>query len=66
MHDIAPNKTARFKIDIYWSSAAPFGLFRRKPGFWGWEDWKLVEAFDSIDKCKEGYERIKDLPEYLA
>lgn len=59
------DKKPRFKIDVYWFTSAPFGLFARQRRLFS-DDWKLVEAYDSIDKCKERYERIKDLPEYLA
>lgn len=59
----------RFKIDLVCSSYAFFGLFVRRPAwhrrFTGMMRWEKVERFETRDKAREFYEKIKDLPEYL-
>lgn len=54
----------RFKIDLYNSCYAPFGLFfsRRR---WLGSYWDLVQNFETHEKAKEHYDKLKDLPEYL-
>ena len=54
----------RFKIDIYGSSYYLFALFINRSS-WFREEWEVVERFETRDKAKEYYEKIKDLPEYL-
>ncbi len=55
----------RFKIDFCGSVHFPFGLFFAKQKWWGGENWRLVESFDSRQQALDFYEKIKNLPEYL-
>ena len=54
----------RFKIDYYDSSWSPFALYRCHPGLF-WNNWVVIDRFETREKCRELYERVKDLPEYL-
>lgn len=54
----------RFKIDLYHSSLDPFALYVERKTLFG-SKWSYIERFETRDKAKEYYEKIKDLPEYL-
>lgn len=54
----------RFKIDYYNSNYAPFALYTREYSLWG-EKWTIIDRFETIEKAKEFYEKIRDLPQYL-
>lgn len=54
----------RFKIDLYGSTVCPFGLFFAKKTLFG-VNWIYLDHFETQEKAKEFYEKIKDLPEYL-
>jgi len=57
--------THRFKIDFNPDSTyVPVIICFSRKTFFG-ERWEKIGSFDSIDKAREHYEKIKDLPEYL-
>lgn len=57
---------SRFKIDFTPGSStySAFGLFWRQPTWFGGK-WVRVDTFETVEKAKEHYEKIKELPEYL-
>lgn len=57
---------ARFKIDFKpgHGTYSAFRLMWRSPTWYGGR-WVEVYTFDTQDKAREHYEKIKDLPEYL-
>ncbi len=54
----------RFKIDFYDSSFCPFALYFAERGYFS-VNWRRLQTFETQEKAKEFYEKIKDLPEYL-
>jgi len=54
----------RFKIDFYDSDYSPFALYRRERHMF-FDKWHVIDRRATRDKCREFYEKVKDLPEYL-
>lgn len=54
----------RFKIDLYDSFRDPFALYVERKTLFG-SKWDYIDRFETRDKAKAFYEKIKDLPEYL-
>ena len=57
----------RFKIDFCGGGLYVFGLYFFAGKNWrGREKWSLIDSFERHEDAVALYEKIKDLPEYLA
>lgn len=58
--------TERFKIDFNpgYAGYSAFVLLFREPRWYG-AKWVQVSTFETVEKAKDHYEKIKDLPQYL-
>ncbi len=59
--------TSRFKITFYDSPSSPFALYyRERRSFFRADRWTYLQNFETRDLAVAFYDKIKDLPEYLA